>query len=198
MPTIIAIAPRIGSGTDTDTYRPKIHGTGVTRYSSIEYRGSNLFLCLMEVTQDALDALDLDADLAFIPVDKLGVQVGSIPAATRNRIVARLEAHGIPTDWIDAATHIREIISFFKGLAFVSQRMKGQKENAAFEFLTHNLDAELSTIPAARLAGMKAWAGKNGVPADKYSSTTKVREVLTDLGMRESRIRRIRFAGVAL
>ncbi|MCL5884896.1 MAG: hypothetical protein M1377_06080 [Deltaproteobacteria bacterium] len=198
MPTIIAIAPRIGSGTDTDPYRPKIHGTGVTKYSSIEYRGSNLFLCLMEVTQDALDALDLDADLAFIPIDKLGVQVGNISAATRNRIAARLEAHGIPTDWIDATTYVREIVSFFKGLAFASQRMKGQKESAAFEFLTHNIDADLSTIPAARLNGIKVWAGKNGIPADKYSGTTKVREVLTDLGMRESRVCRIQFAGMAL
>jgi hypothetical protein len=98
------IAPRIGSGTDADPFRPKVPGS-VTGWVG----ACDDTQCLIFVTGDTSSA-EGDSQLVTLIADNLDVNPSTLPANVRNRIQNGLNSKGIPLTFTSYAT-VRDFLN---------------------------------------------------------------------------------------
>lgn len=100
------IAPRVGTGTMEDPYRPKVS----PRASGSGWAGvCNDTQCLVLVTGDTT-AEKADGQLVTLVADNLDVTVASLPNNVRNRIQNGLTNKGIPLTLTDY-TLVRDFLT---------------------------------------------------------------------------------------
>lgn len=108
------ISTIIGDGSEFDPFRPKIADYGVSWVGVIPSdptTGQPLFpwtLVLVEAISHA--SLLADRDITPLPDFPMDGKVSAINTATRNRMVADLQAQGVDTSFIGSADGYRDVI----------------------------------------------------------------------------------------
>lgn len=108
------ISPIVGDGSEENSFRPKIADYGVNWVGSIpsdQNTGLPLFnwtLVLVEAQNHG--ALIADGAIDPLPDFPLDGKVSAIHAATKNAMIAKLQAHGIDTAFIGGTDGYREVI----------------------------------------------------------------------------------------
>lgn len=104
----------------------------------------------------------------------LDQDVGTLSAS----LIAKLEAAGIPVDWVAAGITRRQLWRFISTWHFVIQRMSGDGDNNALAFIRSNLDNTVGSLTAAVRNRASAWMTENGVDPSWIVGSTKVRAVV--------------------
>jgi hypothetical protein len=104
----------------------------------------------------------------------LDQDVGTLAAALANK----LEAAGIPVDWITAGITRRQLWRFISAWHFITQRMNSAGDTNALAFIRSNLDSTIGSLPAAVRNRASAWMSEKGLDTSWIVAGTKVRAVV--------------------
>lgn len=125
------LVPKIGSGTFTDSYRPKYINS--IDMPGVKWAGMNLgieptFLIGSDLTQQQHDFVSAQSDvITFPPLDNT---VGGNP--TLNRTRNGLEQHNIPGNHIVSSTTWRQVIGNIGRNCLILQRLNGLHRTRLF------------------------------------------------------------------
>lgn len=163
MPTRFYLVPKIGSGTNTDTFRPKYfqptEGDAWIRWSAVD--GDDWMLVKAETTPEQHTTLVGYADVLAAPAN-LSDRVTGVPAMR-----TRLEAFGIPSEWVTASTTYGDVIKAVATHAHFSQKMRRRGGTI------RTLDVPLKDVPAAR-ERLRDVASQFGVDANSVGVTANM------------------------
>jgi len=108
------ISPIVGTGDEFDPFRPKVADYGVSWVGSIPSNletGHPLFnWCLVLVNTANHGQLLSDGAIDALPEFPMDGKVGAINTATKNNMIAKMQARGIDTGFINSVDGYRDVI----------------------------------------------------------------------------------------
>lgn len=169
------IVPKIGTGSPTDTYRPKYVGdlAGVA-WSAMDYGLDDTFL--VGAQTDATQHATLTGYGDVLAVPPLDEVVGGNP--TLNRVKNSLEQRSIPAHWLTAGTSWRVALGTVGRFCLILQRLHGRHGRRLFE-PGMTLD---TTLSAPVLTELQDVGASFALQTSALSTSTVVRDALTLLG----------------
>lgn len=183
------IVPKIGTGIDKDSFRPK-YVTPASKeapvppplvsvdWNGMDYGAENVFLIAADVTPAQHTTLSAQADvLAFpVPLDN------TVSGAALPTVQSTLEALNIPGSWVTTSTTYRQVIRVVAKAIVFAQRYNGLFEGLQRIFDAGvTLDTRWNQLTNAQQTRLLQVAANLGIDSSGVTSTTTMRVILRTL-----------------
>jgi hypothetical protein len=164
-----AIVPIIGTGSATDSFRPKYVAALPVAWSMVDHEDTAI--CWLGATQAQMDSIAANADAWVVPpldnlVDDAATEVA-------------LEAQGIPAQWVRLPMTYRQVLRIVVGMAQLQQRAAGQGVRLR---LRANRGSTISMLPVAQRLALAQASDSLGLDRSTVTQGTTVRAALRVLG----------------
>jgi hypothetical protein len=187
------VAPQIGTGTRADPYRSVIQNyidiSAGESFDEIDFPSRRKSICAVFALQATHDVIN--ADNTIIPLlpsiqpDEaawhaiLDTPLTEFPSAWKTAASTKLEAAGIPVDWIISTTTLRDLLRYILRVFAWCQIVTGQGNVNVMAFLSNNIDATVGSLSTAQRNAVRTWMQGVGLDTLWILGTTLVRQVVT-------------------
>lgn len=167
------LVPVIGTGTTTDSRRPKyIAGVIAGPWSAMDYGDEPVMLVAADVTPGEHTTIAANADVAAAPAD-----ISTTISGTLSTVQTKYESFNIPADWVTSGMTWKTLIRWTSRLFVFHQRFQGLSGGRFFP-AGITLSSLVGDLTAGQKSTYQTAASTLGVSLAGISNLTTIREAL--------------------
>lgn len=191
MSIALYLAPQIGSGTYSDPYRSMLNDLiniiSGDWFDEIDHPIRRVSICCVHASDATHSAIALNSQVvrlsSLMPdnldfASKMDMAATSLPTDMQTAIVTALEAKGINTAWMSAATTLRELVAMLLRVCQFAQRAEGNNNAALKILITANLDSTFGSFTTTRRNAIKTWMASKGLATGWITNSSTVRQII--------------------
>jgi hypothetical protein len=177
----IYIVPIIGTGTNTDPYRPKYVSDYPIQWGAMDYENHGWMLVAADVDSATHAVISGNSDVYSLPQDLDANLTSGQVTSVQNK----LEAINIPGDWISSAKTWKQVIKLVAAIITLARRFYGENKEAIFTSGI-NLDMPISSLSSDKRQKLNGAAQSLGFDTSSIRGSDTLRTALRILAQQRT------------